>query len=409
MKFIVAQLGARGHYAIPRMLHQVGMLEHFYTDICAVKGVGKIARILPEKRLPNALKRLRSRVPEGVPEHKITVFEIFGAQYVIRRNRAKNYLEMFELHRWAGRKFNRQIIEKGFGNATAVYAFKSAALELFQAAREQGLKTILEQISAPAPIQQKLIGEEQERFQGWIKTKINYDPFPEQKSREKAEWECADIILCASEFTKKSIAEAGGPTERCFIVPYGVDSRFNLPEKKTHTGPLRVLFAGAVNLNKGAPYVLEAARRLKNKAVFRMIGDIQVTPRKKNILAEHVELTGLVPRSEMIKHYAWADVFLFPSICDGFGLVLIEALSAGLPVITTPNTGVAIRDGKEGFIVPIRSFEPIVEAITKLKDNPGLWQDMSQAARTRSREFTLEAYQNRLLKVLTGENLNSLI
>lgn len=394
-------MGARRHYAIPRMLHQAGMLKHFYTDICVVKGLGNITRIFPSNKLPTSLKRLRTRTPEGVPKHMITAFNSFGVQYVLRRNRAKNFLELFEIHQWAGREFNRKIIKKGFGDATAVYAFKNAALELFKMAHEQGMKTILEQISAPAPIQQKLIGEEHQRFPEWTYTKVNYDPFPDRISREKAEWERADIIFCASEFTKRSIAEAGGPLERCVIVPYGVDSRFNLPERKPRNGPLKVLFAGAVNLNKGAPYVLEAAKRLKNKSVFRMIGDIQITPSKKNLLSKYVELRGLVPRSEMPKHYAWADIFLFPSICDGFGLVLLEALSAGLPVITTPNTGVVIRDGIEGFIVPIRSVEPIMESIIKLKENPRLWEDMSRAAIARSKEFTLETYQKRLLKALT--------
>lgn len=377
------------------------MLEHFYTDICAPKGMSTLIHLLPSRYLPQTLKRLNDRVPHGIPWGKITAFNSFGLKFKYRCSQARTSTELSKTYQWAGEKFSRKILGKGFGGARAVYAFKNAALDLMQAARGEGLYTFFEQISLPAVVQKEILDEECDRFPEWNSQRSEYNFYPIADRREKAEWECADVILCASEFTKKSVIRAGGPSVRCFVVPYGVDGRFQVPPRKPHSGPMRVLTVGSASLIKGAPYILAAAKALQGKAQFRIVGSINVSAKARARLEQLVELTGLVPRSEIMRHYAWADIFLFPSICDGFGMVLIEALSAGLPIITTPNTGVVIRDGIEGFIVPIRRVEPIVDSITKLKENQLLWQEMSQAALFRAIEFTLEAYKNRLLDLLS--------
>lgn len=83
-------------------------------------------------------------------------------------------------------------------------------------------------------------------------------------------------------------------------------------------------------------------------------------------IARDCELVGAVPRQEIAKQYAWADVFVLPSICEGSATVCYEALASGLPVITTPNSGSVVRDGLDGFIVPIRNSEAIREKLARL-------------------------------------------
>src|SRR5476651_1578591 len=98
-----------------------------------------------------------------------------------------------------------------------------------------------------------------------------------------------------------------------------------------HHGPLRVLTVGAVGLHKGSPYVLAAARQLRHGATFRMVGQIKGRPAAVAQLRVAVELCGPVPRSEMLAHFQWADVFLLPSLCEGSATVAYEALACGLP------------------------------------------------------------------------------
>ena len=113
-----------------------------------------------------------------------------------------------------------------------------------------------------------------------------------------------------------------------------------------------------------------------------------------------VEVVGAVPRSQIGEHYSWADVFVLPSICEGSATVCYEALAHGLPVITTPNSGSVVRDGLEGFIVPIRDADAIADRLVRLTRSDGLLDAMSRNARARAMEFTVEKYGERLVKAL---------
>src|SRR4029077_18852254 len=114
---------------------------------------------------------------------------------------------------------------------------------------------------------------------------------------------------------------------------------------------------------------LAAARALAGLATFRMVGAIEALQQAAAKLSDAVELTGPVPRSDMGVHFAWADVFLLPSLCEGSATVVYEALSASLPVICTQNTGSIVRDGVEGRIIPIRDSRVIAEAVAGLARN----------------------------------------
>ena len=400
LRIIVAQLGARMDYTIPRLLHEAGMLEHFYTDICAVKGWPRLLKYLPNTLQSEGLKRLLGRTPMGIPPEKITAFTSFGWEYYRRQIQAKTRSNTTAAYLGSGEEFCNLILKRGFGQATAVYTFNSAGLELLQAAKAQGLRTIMEQTIAPLRIEHQLLYEEQQAFPDWEFPLLD-DVFSERFClKEQTEWGFADVILCGSEFVRESVAACGGPTERCATVPYGVDIRFSRMERPLHKGPLRVLTVGAVGLRKGSPYVLEAAKRLQGKAEFRMVGSVQVLPQVESRLRSYVELTGPVPRTEILSHYAWADVLLLPSICEGSASVVYEALATGLPVICTPNTGSVVRDRLDGFIVPIRDIEAIAICIERLASDANLLAQMRMAAVESHQRVSLARYRSDLESVM---------
>jgi glycosyltransferase involved in cell wall biosynthesis len=283
----------------------------------------------------------------------------------------------------------------------------------------------MEQIIAPKRIEVELLAEERDKFSDW---EINTaeDPFWERYAeREELEWCEADLILCGSEFVRDGVARCGGAEKKCRVVPYGVDipqreaksgkrKAANEVDKPHHAGtfhrgmmerkgPLRVLTIGAVGLRKGSPYVLQAAKQLKRKAAFRLVGNIAVSPQARDELRKHVELIGPVPRSEISQHFTWADVFLLPSLCEGSATVTYEALAHGLPVVCSANTGSVVRHGEEGFLVPIRDVEAIVERLERIVGDWELRIRMSDSARARAEEFTIELYGQRLLAALREE------
>jgi glycosyltransferase involved in cell wall biosynthesis len=131
-----------------------------------------------------------------------------------------------------------------------------------------------------------------------------------------------------------------------------------------------------------------------------MVGQNRLPDEAVRTLSEHLQLCGPIPRAEMQKQYDWADVFLLPSLCEGSATVVYEALSAGLPVICTFNTGSVVRDDAEGYIVPIRDADAIVEKLLHLANHPNLLSEMSVNSAARAKQFSLSAYRDRLLAAI---------
>jgi glycosyltransferase involved in cell wall biosynthesis len=304
------------------------------------------------------------------------------------------------VHLWAGSEFGRRVVHDGFGDAVAVYTFNTAALEILRAARERGLFTVMEQTIAPRAMEEMLLAEEQERFPGWDPPRQRGGAADATVEREAEEWALADVITCGSEFVRNSIASCGGPVERCVVVPYGVDGRFSIRRTRRNGGPLRVLSVGEAGLRKGASYALETAKLLRGMAELRWVGPITLNAQARARFEGHMEMTGAVPRSQILPHYEWADVFFLPSVCEGSATVTYEALTCGLPVITTPNAGSMVRNGIDGFVVPVRDTAAMAARLRQLHEDRDLLERMSTNASESFPETSLSAYQARLLRAL---------
>lgn len=397
---VVSQLGARMHYAVPKILAREGRLGHFFTDICGTKSWPALLQKLPPGLLPQAVKRLAGRVPSGIPSELITDFPLFGLRSGIRRLRIENAIEETSHAVWAGSRFSSLVASRGFHDAAGLYAYSGDALEQMRMAKSQGLWTAVEQMIAPRTVVESIMAEEMRRFPDWAGPPAR-NPFADIfAERERAEWQLADCIVCPSEFVRDHVVKEGGPAERCVVVPYGVDAEERFGPAGRTPGPLRVLTVGEVGLRKGSPYVLQAAERLGASARIRMVGPDRLPPPLRRRMGRSVELRGIVPRREIDAEYHWADVFLLPSLCEGSATVVYEALAAGLPVITTYSTGSVVRDGVEGLVVPERDPQAIVEAIRHLGENEALRAQLSENARRTAREHTVEKYGRRLLDVL---------
>lgn len=399
MRFVVAQLGARLHYAVPRVLSCAGALECLYTDLCMPRIAGSLVSVCGSL-VPRSLRRCFGRVPGEIPRHKVVSFPAMAIEYYWRRTQGEARRHATAAHIWAGGEFCKRVIQYGLGSAGGVYTLNSAALELLQHARAQGLFGVMEQTSAPSAIEDALLQTEELEYPGWDWSRIRDEYRREFQYRERMEWETADLILCGSGFVRDGVRTCAGPVDRCLVVPYGVVLS---PAQRVRTlsrRKLHVLTVGAVGLTKGSPYVVAAARRLQHLAEFRMVGRLPVTEKIRREISEYLCMTGPVPRTSVQEHFSWADLFLLPSICEGSATVCYEALAAGLPVITTPNAGSVIRNGLEGFIVPVRSWEAIAEKLELLARDGDLLAWMSANAVERSQEFSLEKYGERLVTAI---------
>ncbi len=399
----VVMFGARRHYAVPRILHAAGRLQRFYTDITAVQGVPRLLSGIPTPWLPKPLRRLKGRIPHDIPRELITSFPALGLHLQWRLARCRTAEEFWRQNERTAADLARRLSARNDLNADVLYAFSTEGLEVMEHAKARGVRCVLDQTNAPIPVLNQLVQQERLSFPGWETDISGPSDLTRFNERERREWELADLILCGSEFVRKGIEACGGPVDRCRVVSYGVDRRPQETASSRRSDPhqpLRVLTVGQVCLRKGAPYVLAAAERLGDQACFRMVGPLNLSAVARDLLQARVELTGQVPRSEVADHYRWADVFLLPTLAEGSAGVVYEALSMGLPVICTPNAGSLVRDGRNGFIVPVRDPDAIAEILLKLHADRELLHHLADQAAASGPDYGFDSYRDRLIRCL---------
>jgi glycosyltransferase involved in cell wall biosynthesis len=394
------------HFAVPIILANAGLLDTFFTDVHLGNKAWlyRLVNSIPQDSRPKMIRQLCGLTAAGIPPERIVSFDVFGLWYLMRRREQMSFGDVTELYAKVNRLFGDRVVRRGLGNSNAVWGFNGAALEIFKHAREKGITCILEQTIAPRTIEREFLLEEAGRWPEWqpgldIDLSAGLDLLAE---REEAEWELADRIICGSDFVLEGLKARGVPMRKCSVVPYGVEMDHLQPVPTVTSGKnLNVLFVGEIGLRKGVPYLLEALRAIDSPESVhaKLVGPVAID---RNCLARYdrwCEVVGPVPRSLMSELYDWADILVLPSICEGSATVTYEAMARSIPVITTPNSGSLVRDGVEGFIVPIRDHRAIQEKVELLRDDRGLWLSMANAATERAREASLEAYGKRLLEV----------
>lgn len=280
-------------------------------------------------------------------------------------------------------------------------AHDDAASRTLEAARAHGIRTVLNQVVGHRSIGRRLLREECTLCPEFADS-IPGNPQAADEEVDTAEIIAADSILVPSSYVSVTLQEIGVPEERIVVLPYGVDaSRFR--PQNTPRRPFRVLFVGQISQRKGIRYLLESFKRLKLKEaelilVGGVIGSGDCLARYRDIFT-HVHN---VPYAEVHRYFSTASIFVYPSLHEGSALAIFEALASGLPVITTPNSGSVVRDGTDGYIVPIRDTEALMDRMQHLYDDEDLRQSMAQNARTRAEEYSWDKYSDNLERVLKG-------
>lgn len=384
------------HYAVPSLLNRAGMLAHFYTDAAGNLGRAKaLAGIVPPGlSLPSVRRLFARRIPDELPPESVTTVEdvaLFDA--VLRRfSRGSTWRDR------APQELRRRMLREDFNGANALYCLDPGDVDAIREAKRRGMVVVYEQIIAPQV--GRILRDERARFPG-------FEPQDSEKLVEdgvKADrqiWRLADLVLVPSEFVRQGMLELGASGHNVALVPYGLpESWFAPSDAQPSVG--RVLFVGGVSLRKGNQYLAEACRLLEARGVpveFRVVGpnDQRVTAAEPFLGPTYV---GAIPRSAIRAEFLRADVFAFPTLAEGFALAHLEAMACGLPVVTTPNCGPAVRDGVDGFIVPPRNPSELAERLHRIISDRPLRERMSQRARQRAREFSWQLYQDRLIGAL---------
>ncbi|WP_247835705.1 glycosyltransferase [Bradyrhizobium sp. 200] len=259
--------------------------------------------------------------------------------------------------------------------APVLMGYSYAAAELFAFARRKGWRTVLGQID-PGPVEEEIVAGLQAaapRTGGdWTRAPAAY------WSEWRRECALADRIVVNSSWSRDALLQEGVPADKIRIVPLAYERppeslafRRRYPSAFSRTRPLRVLFLGQVNLRKGVEPLLAAIRLLSDEPIeFTFVGPVQIAIPADLRNNRQVLWRGPAPRPATGQFYNDADVFLFPTFSDGFGLTQLEAQAWRLPIITTRFCGEVVEHGRNGWILPEITPQSIAEMLRECLRDP---------------------------------------
>lgn len=272
---------------------------------------------------------------------------------------------------------------KPASQSDAFIFYRTQGLSTTRRIHQQGLPTVcvMEEVNSHVEFARDILYKEYKRLE------LN-EPFedePDYKLR-LVTYEEADYILCPSDFVRNSFLSKGFSPSKLLKVNFGfppVEVEV-AKEKYKNRETFRVLYVGQLNYRKGLHYAIEAFKKVKHpKKEFVIVGpETSVTGLEKTSIPAEVTFTGALKGEELKQQYREASCFVLPSLEEGLALVQCEALSFGLPLLITTNTGGAdlITDGVEGFIVPPCDADALQQRLQQMADSPELLSKMSTAA-----------------------------
>ncbi len=389
-QWTVSQIGARQHYGVPRGFLYQGTFKALYTDLWCRWGSDLL------KQGPSAARAFAGRHHPDLASDLVTSFPLRSLAARLRAPRERTteatYLEFLRFGEafagWIADALSRQPLDPA---RDAFFGFNTGCLETLQALRARGIRTIVDQID-PARVEEELVFQETQRWPGWQEStgRIPAAYF----ARLSAEWDAADLVLVNSAWSKQALMAQGVPEAKLLTVAVAYEVSEVMPPRpeldRLKTGPLTVLWLGTVNLRKGIPYLVEAARMLQRANIrFIVAGPLDISRHAVAGAPGNVEFVGRVTRDQADGYYRRADVFVLPTISDGFAITQVEAMARGLPVVTTARCGEVVTPGIDGLIVPAGDARALAEAIAKLDADRDLLREMSRQARIKSRTFRL--------------------
>lgn len=388
-------------------LEEAGLLGSFYTTLRWDSDT-----LLAEYCPKSLAKQLRRREYTDISSNKIAVhpwrelgrlaFSQFNHHLPFFHNSSPFSIDNVcrSLDRYVARKISSS------QEITGVYAYEDIALETFSCAEKLGIKCIYDLPIGYWKEGQRIYNEEAVLNPMWVDTLCGLRDNKSKLNRKEQEINKANIILVASSYVRKTLITHGITDKEIVVIPYGAHNSGEPPLNKrvSSTGPLKVLFVGSLGQRKGLSYLLDAVNELGNILQLTLIGKPTSAncTQLNDALARHRWIPSL-PHSEILAEMNRHDVLVFPSLFEGFGLVITEALSQGIPVIATYNTAAPdlITHGLEGFLIPIRSSERIAEHLLQLYNDRQLLKTMSIAASLLAKKLTWTSYKERLVEVIT--------
>lgn len=396
MEVTVSHSGKQHAYRHANSLQQLGCLNRFVTSTYYKPNCwpDRLARLVP--RIDHALrKRFLQNLDSRLVSRNLTL-ELPELWY---RNVLKNRIKAEEAMFRRDTKFDKWVARKFVGKSDLLWGFQGSCFESLKVAKAVGQLAVCEFATAHVTAAIRILSEESQKHPEWAGTISNFR-FPDwYQQRLEQEAESADICIAASSFTKNSLTEVGVKEDAIRILPLGSDvDQFQFHARKAD-GPLKVLFVGGIGQRKGIKYLLQAMQKLSSPNVkLQLLGPLPADETPLKEWSSQFEYLGLTNQDGVARYMQQADILVLPSVFEGFGLVIVEAMATGMPVITSTHScgPEVIREGVDGFVLEPDDIDGLAHKIAWCAEHRNELVTMGREAHERAQQFSWKAHQDRL-------------
>ena len=374
--WIVCQLGAREHYAVARSLHQTSQLRMLVTDAWS-------APTAAVHRLPGKVSRaLGDRYHLDLAAAPVSAFtrSLLAFELGQRLAGASAWSQVMARNEWFQHRALRILkqLEKQLSphEQPVLFSYSYTAIALFRYAKQRGWRTILGQID-PGLTEQNQVAELQAFYGHQYASK--WVPAPDSYWQSwRQECELADSIMVNSVWSQQALSAANVDASKVAVAPLAYCGPATAkaftreyPAAFTSERPLRVLFLGQIILRKGIAAVIEAIATLTDQPIeIWLVGSTELDLTATLDAHPQLKWVGALPRSQVQQYYQQADVFLFPTHSDGFGLTQLEAQAWKLPIIASRYCGEVVTHQQNGLVLSEVSGEAIAAALRECCQHP---------------------------------------
>lgn len=369
---------------------------------------GRIVQMLPSAFRTRVEPQLKRRMINALPRDAIAPHAFWEIVRTVAAQAGASAPAVDRIWDHQSHAFTRAVGRRiARGGLDAVYAYEYTALEAFEAARKSGVARILDFPSLNSRQFESLQRSEKQRFPELRGPDETYfeAKFERRQARRDAEMFLADVIITNSSVTRRSHIEGGADPEKTFAVPYGAPPALEQLSDRRTSRPLRVVWAGTFSIRKGAHYFIDAWRTLapQGDAQADVYGAITIPERLWKPAPKGVTFHGSVIRSTLFQAFDDADVLMFPTLSDGFGMVVTEAFARGLPVITTDQAGASdlVRHQNNGLLIPAGDPVAIAQSISWCLEHREALAGMRTAALETARSWQWSDYRSTLIDAVT--------
>lgn len=411
MKVIVAHPGKQHSYRLASALKKSGDLLCYCTTVYD-KDHSILMKFAKKILSSDNLKRANNRKNKDLcDEDVIQIGELGGLleALLFRIDKTKSHFFYEKLRNINADIFGIKVAKIAIkSKADAVIMYDSNAMKGFRYLKKKApyIKRILDVSIAARPYLKSIYSEE-------IARSGNRDLYLENKTwwgkrqikKLQNEIDYSDYFLAASSFVQESLEFCGAKKEQILKVPYGANVQNETGHQVNIFRPLEILYVGQVTYRKGITYLLEAIDELSDREVhLTIVGAYNPSAWyvKKYSTNEKIEFKGLVTLDKMTKIYSEADVFVIDSIAEGMAQVGIEAMTCGVPIICSHNSGIddIVEDGVNGYIIPCCNVDALRRKIIFLLEHREILEALGENGKEIASRYTWEEYERNVVSIL---------